>query len=68
MATSLIVSYTHGDKKGQKALPNISDTATNAELYNFARDLMALSTYSFAGVKKVVTTTLDEPTEANNNG
>lgn len=66
MSASITISYhTSNQKKGQKAIPNVSESATNAELYNFAYDLIQLSTLTFDGVKKIVTTEITAPTGGN---
>lgn len=67
MSASLNITLVENGKKSQKAITNVSETATDAELYNFAKSFTQLSTYTFGGVKKIVTTTLTEP-EVNNNG
>lgn len=68
MATSIIIKYTDATlKKYQKAVPNVSDSATDAELYNFAYDFLALSTYTFSEAQKVSTTTLPVPTGGSGN-
>lgn len=65
MSTSIIISYKYRDKSGQKAIPNVNPNATDAELYNFANDLLALSAMTFTGAKKVTTTELSA-SEVNN--
>lgn len=61
MSTSITIKFTEENKNGQKALTNISDTASDADIYNFAKDFMALSTATFRSVTKVVTTEILEP-------
>lgn len=59
MATSITIKYTDlAMKKYQKAVPNVSASATDADLYNFATGLIALSTYMFESAQKVTTTNL----------
>lgn len=61
--TSLIVNTSYGSgKKAAKAVPNVSASATDAELYNFGVALVALSTDTFEGVIKVTKQTLEAPT------
>lgn len=64
MSVALNISYTKSNlTKGTKAVPNISETASDSDIYNFAQGLIGLSYDTFTGVKKIVTTEISAPTQ-----
>lgn len=59
METALVIkSRTTSSKDSSKSVQNINPSATESNLYQFARDFMDLSTNSFVNVVRVDKTTL----------